>query len=35
MVCLFVCFFSQVFQVYGYLSKESLEFLELVCLNKH
>jgi hypothetical protein len=28
------CFF-QVFSEYGYLSKESLEFPELVCLNKH
>jgi len=31
-------FFSssfQVFYVYGYLSKESLEFSKLVCLDKH
>ena len=35
--CLFFSFFSffQVFSEYGYLSKESLEFPELVCLNKH
>ena len=38
--CFFCCcFFSsssfQVFYVYGYLSKESLEFSKLVCLDKH
>jgi hypothetical protein len=32
--CFFV-FFFWVFYVYGYLSKESPEFSELVCLNKH
>jgi hypothetical protein len=31
----FLFFFSRVFYVYGYLSKESPEFPELVCLNKH
>jgi len=30
-----VFLFFLVFLVYGYLSKESLEFSELVCLNKH
>jgi len=35
MVFLFLFFFFQVFSEYGYLSKESLEFPELVCLNKH
>jgi hypothetical protein len=33
--CFCFCFFFQVFSEYGYLSKESLEFPELVCLNKH
>ena len=31
----FSFFFFRVFYVYGYLSKESPEFLELVCLNEH
>jgi hypothetical protein len=35
MVFFFSFFFFRVFYVYGYLSKESPEFPELVCLNKH